>query len=129
MVSGEGKKDILQTCIGNPWFVRGGHSAFRCREHGHRQGELKRSQTRSASTTEWMARTSVLPLGDLFAQHTGNVACLPESKPFERFVHEKQRMRREQSQRQQEPSAEPFESECTRLRKNRPQTDRFRSYR
>src|SRR5258706_11817203 len=64
-------------------------------------------------------------LGDLFAQHTGNVACLPEVEAVERFVHEEQRMRREQSQRQQEPSAVALRQRVHALGKSRPQTDRF----
>ena len=64
-------------------------------------------------------------VGDLHAQHVDDLTSSPKIEAVERFVHKKQWVRREQSQRQHEPSAVALRQRMHALVKNRLQTNCF----
>src|SRR5258708_1142697 len=65
------------------------------------------------------------PFTCLGTQQSSNPGGLAEIEGIERFVHEEQRVRREQSQRQHQPSAVTLRKRVHALVKNRRQAYRF----
>src|SRR5579862_1327394 len=59
------------------------------------------------------------------SQRARHVPCLPQIEPFERFVDEQRRLRRQQSDAQQHPLPLPFRERAHRLVEQRPQVELF----
>ena len=92
-VSGESKKDILQVSIGNS----GSCAEIIQRSHTTNMaiGKEKEAVADPLSVQQLMDCNSECPaLSDLFAQHADNLPGLPKIETVERFVHEKQWVRR-----------------------------------
>src|ERR1700688_4542475 len=106
-VSGKRKKDILQASMGDPG------SSSEIVQHPHTAnaaiGKENKAIADALGICQLMDCKDECASPDcLMTQQVHDFAGLPEIEAVEGFVHEKQRVRREQSQRQHQPSAVTF---------------------
>src|SRR5258708_38817069 len=120
-VACERKKDILQSSRGEPRSRA--EIVQRSGAANAAIGKQNEAVTNPLGVQQLMNRKDKCAAHSGFpAQDADDFANLPEIEAVERFVHEKQRVRREQPQRQQEPSAVTFRQRMDALVKNRRQT-------